>query len=339
MGYFEPKSLLKKSPPTRRASYSDRTAWLMAEMSKLAYLRFESPTEHLENVTEKLSQINDKDKIQKILKNFLKQQASIEDEGVKVLENELSRAGFELIRAFNRGGTQAFLAKRDKDKMAVLSFRGTEATQLADIKTDLNAIITNDSGQKIHTGFREAFGQVKSAIKKEVSQLSDYAIYITGHSLGGALALIATRELGSDNTASCYTFGSPRVGGSEFADSIKTPIYRIVNTADVVPRLPPGIFIEVIVDLLRTLKGVLPFLEFIATWLDDKVSGYRHHGDMRYLTNCKSTSCSDVRLISNITFLARWKRLLKNRVSFNRHIKDHSISEYCKKLAAYAKHN
>jgi len=42
MVYFKPTELLKRSPPTRRASYTDRMAWLMAEMSKLAYFRFES---------------------------------------------------------------------------------------------------------------------------------------------------------------------------------------------------------------------------------------------------------------------------------------------------------
>ncbi len=33
--YFAEKSLL--SPPVKRAAYSDRTSWLMAEMSRLAY--------------------------------------------------------------------------------------------------------------------------------------------------------------------------------------------------------------------------------------------------------------------------------------------------------------
>ncbi|MFP4610696.1 MAG: lipase family protein, partial [Thiohalophilus sp.] len=111
---------------------------------------------------------------------------------------------------------------------------------------------------------------------------------------------------------------------------------RVVNTADVVPRLPPGVVIELLVDILRFLKNILPALEYLAKLLDDKFSKYRHHGDMRYLTNCKSDDCSDVRLIHNITFLARIRRLIKNRLSLDRHVKDHSISEYRTKLAAYA---
>ena len=36
---FEPKQLLVQ--PLQRVGYSDRTAWLMAAMSELAYLEFE----------------------------------------------------------------------------------------------------------------------------------------------------------------------------------------------------------------------------------------------------------------------------------------------------------
>ena len=338
MNYFEPKILLKKPPPSRRAAYSDRTAWLMAEMSKLAYLKFESLTSEFEKLAERLTQSTDLEDIKDILNEHLIPNLSFfKGDREKELQQAIAKAEFELIKTFDRDGTQAFIAKREKDKIAVLSFRGTEATQLADIKADINAIVTNDSGSRIHSGFLQAFDKVKQPIIDELDKLNEYAIYMTGHSLGGALALISTRELETDNTAACYTFGSPRVGSSEFADSIKTPIYRIVNTADIVPRMPPGIAIELFVDLLRLLQGILPFLEYIAKWLDDKVSGYRHHGDMRYLTYCKNADYSDVRLIANITPLARLRRLIKSRVSINKNIKDHAIDKYCKKLAAYAK--
>jgi len=38
---FEERSL--SGPPTKRPAYSDRTSLLMAEMSKLAYIKFEVP--------------------------------------------------------------------------------------------------------------------------------------------------------------------------------------------------------------------------------------------------------------------------------------------------------
>ncbi len=343
MNYFEPSELLEIQPSRCRAAYSDRMAWLMASMSQLAYFKFEVKENEFAAWAEKIKKLTSNEEIQDFLKKKLVPNLA-KTSGKVDLQKELKSAGFQLVEIFDEGGTQAFLAKQipdrsaqGREKIAVLAFRGTETTQLKDIITDLNAFVTDDSGSRVHTGFKTAFNEVKRKVQAEIKKLKGYSIFITGHSLGGALALIATRELVSDNIAACYTFGSPRVGSSEFADSIKPPIYRVVNTADIVPRLPPGLFIEVAVDILRFLRGVFPFLEFAASWLDDKVSGYRHHGDMRYLTHCKKADCSDVRLISNISFLDRCRRLFKNRISLNKHIGDHDIAKYCMKLAAHAR--
>ena len=71
-------------------------------------------------------------------------------------------------------------------------------------------------------------------------------IYSTGHSLGGALALIASAALGGtsglgDRIAAVYTFGAPRVGQSNFLEIIvKAPHYRVINSGDVVPLVPPN---------------------------------------------------------------------------------------------------
>lgn len=83
-------------------------------------------------------------------------------------------------------------------------------------------------------------------------------IYITGHSLGGALALLAGRVLAnagkgidsnsnhsrenlfSKDLAIC-TFGAPRVGDNAFKSVFKDiGVYRYVNTEDIVPTVPPA---------------------------------------------------------------------------------------------------
>jgi len=73
---------------------------------------------------------------------------------------------------------------------------------------------------RVHKGFYEAFSKLnegKLGIKEKMDAVKAstngaIAIYITGHSLGGALAQIAAAVLGTDQVAACYTFGSPRVG-------------------------------------------------------------------------------------------------------------------------------
>lgn len=319
-------------PPTRRAAYSDRTAWLMAEMSRLAYLKFELQEPDLKALAEEIVGIGDTESIEKRLKALLENRWNSERK--KELEDKLGEIGFELIRPFDRNGTQAFLAR--KSNVVVLAFRGTEVTQMADIKADLNAVITDDKGQSIHTGFLNAFGEICFEVKEALDTLDDEAIvYVTGHSLGGALAMVATYKLADERTAACYTFGSPRVGGTEFAETVKTPVYRVVNAADVVPRLPPGLLVELLVDVLRLAAPLLPFLESVAKWLDDRVSGYRHFGDMRFLTACPGGDYSQVRLLHNISPLDRLRRNIKNNFSFNRLVADHSIDRYCDKLEAW----
>jgi predicted lipase len=70
---------------------------------------------------------------------------------------------------------------------------------------------------------------------------------VTGHSLGAALATLFVMENDAkhkfDITTSC-TFASPRVGNLEFArafDQLPINSWRIVNTRDIVPKLPPHI--------------------------------------------------------------------------------------------------
>ncbi|HEY1677204.1 MAG TPA: lipase family protein [Candidatus Sulfotelmatobacter sp.] len=70
---------------------------------------------------------------------------------------------------------------------------------------------------------------------------------VTGHSLGAALATLFVMENAAKkkfDITTCCTFASPRVGNTEFArsfDQLAIDSWRIVNTLDLVPRLPPHI--------------------------------------------------------------------------------------------------
>ena len=65
-------------------------------------------------------------------------------------------------------------------------------------------------------------------------------IYIIGHSLGGALATLASVRLQKMGYIPIvYTFGSPRVGNYFFNKAYKIVNYRWVNKMDIVPHVPP----------------------------------------------------------------------------------------------------
>ncbi len=188
--------------PVLRAAYSDRTAWLMARCSQLAYVEFESGQE-------------------------------------PQLRAGLQELGLTYLQPFSKNATCAYLARNEH--FAVLAFRGTTKdfrTILADIKI---RFYRDKFGARTSTGFSEAYKFVQQEIAKAVDTLEpDLPLYITGHSLGGALAPIAsTRILPSDRVAACYTYGCPRVGDGEFTLQLwKVPVYRQVHRSDVVPHAP-----------------------------------------------------------------------------------------------------
>lgn len=325
--------LILLAPPLARAAYSDRTAWLMAELSRLAYKRFESNPELLENLATRLADMADQAAIKDAVAEFVKVSSEPAGSGLEALKVELASYRFDLVKTFNSRGTQGFLAKRDGDRMAVLAFRGTEQ-DFTDIKTDLRARFYTRNGVRVHDGFWQAYTYVRPVICQAVAQLSDYHLYITGHSLGGALALIATRDISADNVAACYTFGSPRVGDSEFGDAIKPPVYRVVNAADAVPRVPPTWLIDLVIFLAQWLP--VPYVRSFLVRFLENFRGYRHYGDMRYLTDWGDHPES-LRLIPNPNGFdrARWL-LARLTMDWQAGFRDHAIARYCDKLKTYA---
>lgn len=330
--------LLKKEVPTYRQAYSDRTSWLMACFSELAYLRFNpsfSNNKQKELVTKYLEEFSKTTKKAHFLKfiDALGYDHEIETETLKL---ELGSLNAKLEHTFDSKGTQAILISTDK--FITLSFRGTEATSIKDIKSDAKATITIcDSGGNIHNGFQLAYEEVSLDIQNVLNQeqFATKPLFITGHSLGGALATIAAKKMKhSGGMAACYTFGSPRVGDDKWISNIKTPIYRIVNAADCVTMMPPG---SDTITIISWLLGYIPRLgKNIKRFLLAKFGGYLHGGDMRYLTNCTHGNYDTVNLLYSVSFIYRIKMLYVKALPWSKPLADHSINIYRKKLAIIA---
>lgn len=276
--YFEDRDLLL-SPPIKRAAYSDRMAWVLASMSQLAYDQFEDEGEARELFIEKLK-----------------------------------GGGFELLDEFNDSdtGTQAFLAVNTRKKYVVLAFRGTEIKERKDVGVDvqaqkISAKTVEGAMLKIHKGFNDAYLKIHTDIEKSLlSKLNDQPLYITGHSLGGALATVAAKLLDNkkvfrDQIAACYTFGSPRVGNKGFVRDFKSPIYRVVNTTDIVTVMP--------------------------------TVGYHHVGDVRFLLSKEGEITGGIPFMDRTLFFL--KAILLNL--FIPLVGDHAIQQYRDKLEDVAR--
>lgn len=333
------KGLLAKDVPTYRQAYSDRTSWLMACFAELAYLRFNPlfKSEFQKNLaTELIEEFAKKTKISSLLK--LIDIVGYDHEAEKQqLINELQTLNTQLEQTFDVNGTQAILISTDK--FITIAFRGTESTSIKDIKADAKAITTKcASSGNIHSGFKAAYEEVSQDIQKAINQAqyADKPLFITGHSLGGALATIASKRLTHQSgIAACYTYGSPRVGDEEWITNIKTPLYRLVNAADCVTMMPPG------VDTVASIGWLVGFLPYVGKkcrrFLLTKLGGYMHGGNMRYLTNCPSGDYDDVHLLYSVSFFHRIKMLYIKALPWSKPLADHSISIYRKKLTIVAR--
>lgn len=139
--------------------------------------------------------------------------------------------------------TQALLAEfGGTTPFAVLVFRGTEQN-IKDFIIDLTLgkINRTDGEIHVHEGFKRALDSVWGDIEPALSQI-DAPIFYTGHSLGAALATLAAARR---PPAALYTFGSPRVGDTDFVASLKHIegiIHRVVDDQDIVATVPPEAF-------------------------------------------------------------------------------------------------
>ncbi|WP_052832988.1 lipase family protein [Bradyrhizobium sp. LTSP885] len=129
----------------------------------------------------------------------------------------------------------------------MIAFSGTDPLKIEDWITDFTAAPSPDG---LHSGFKAAVDSIWPQIVPIIQQRPAAAqkLFFTGHSLGGALAIIAAeramRELGATATA-VTTFGGPRVGGLDFFNGYTTGLgnctIRLVHGDDVVPTVPPGL--------------------------------------------------------------------------------------------------
>jgi triacylglycerol lipase len=225
--------------------------------------------------------------------------------------------GFPQARFFSRKGTQGFVA--GNGELVLVAFRGTEPTKLKDWMTDAKIKkVSGKGGGHVHRGFKAALEAVSSDMAATVRRFRDSGqpVFVTGHSLGAALAGLAVAASKSERIeiAGLYTYGMPRVGNRIFAQKFKetygTRTFRVVNNNDTVTRVPPRSFGYKHVGVVkyfdskgRLTTGQTPWKRFlvrvkgqavgrIKDFLKPGTDGLKDHGIKRYVKALTGTQPS-----------------------------------------------
>lgn len=149
---------------------------------------------------------------------------------------------FTDLKTFNNNSTQSFVAK--SEKFIISSFRGTDEWQ--DWLDNLNLPAIPHNLGRVHRGFQTALEDVWDEMLATIEQFKDnqQTLWLTGHSLGGALATLAAAERIDEDQPwnGLYTFGQPRCVDRTMSRNInveaKERIFRFQNNNDIVTRIP-----------------------------------------------------------------------------------------------------
>lgn len=165
--------------------------------------------------------------------------------------------GFTLTRPFHVGSMSGYIATNDQ--CAVLAFRGTN--DFPDFLRDIDILKATTKHGTMHSGFFNSWMELSKRVKflVELTRAQDKVFWVTGHSLGGALAGVYAyfAELdGLDkktivnryaydpkkSITRVMTFGQPLFADHDLAAAMREHFLgrytRIVNETDLIARVP-----------------------------------------------------------------------------------------------------
>lgn len=159
--------------------------------------------------------------------------------------------GFRLVKSFTAMSIQKkewFGFIIESSNSVIIAFRGTRSDPdwVADAEVYQNPYPYLEQSGEVHHGFLSIYSSCRDEIFKAYHTIPKHkTLYITGHSLGAALATLHALDVTANTPFKqtiMYNYGSPRVGGPAFAKTYHQYVphsIRFVNIHDLIPKVPP----------------------------------------------------------------------------------------------------
>ncbi|CAD5227423.1 unnamed protein product [Bursaphelenchus xylophilus] len=148
-----------------------------------------------------------------------------------------------------------YVAVSPADKAVIVSFRGTNnflqlVTEVGNVaffnrhRAPTNGMVA----QYFYDVFEQLwYGGIEKLVNKAITSNPEFDVWLTGHSLGGAVASITATKVMVDYKlptarVKLITFGQPRTGDNVFSKTFPDIVptsYRVNHKHDVVPHVPP----------------------------------------------------------------------------------------------------
>ncbi|OXM13170.1 lipase family protein [Paenibacillus herberti] len=165
---------------------------------------------------------------------------------------------FKVIGIIHTGGassvnSQPFGFVAESPDAVLVAFRGTISTSewLTDFMADQIDFDLVKNGGSTHRGFTSLYKSLRPQLLELLGKTpSRKPLFLTGHSLGGAISTLAALDLAVNSvfrSPIVYTYASPRVGNSQFAETYAKAVtrsFRVANGNDIVTYLPPLVYQE-----------------------------------------------------------------------------------------------
>lgn len=159
-----------------------------------------------------------------------------------------------------RSAGQVLFLKDTLARRQIVSIRGTETKYVKSVLTDAQYTKQFDRklGIYVHTGFQKAVSELYDSLSTKLD--TGYTTRITGHSLGGALAVLLTYYLTVDDykLERTVTFGQPKVTNREGIEKFKkVSLLRVINSKDPVAYVPPLSYVTTLNSPYQHAGGAL----------------------------------------------------------------------------------